>query len=127
MRNTVFLDIDGCIFKHPGNYTKIFTDTNANQILPGVRLQFLEWEREGTYIVLVTGRKECLRKITEEQLLSHGLFWDVLLMGLNNGPRTVINDRKPNGDTTAYAINLNRNEGFLGMLDRNDAKPPHDK
>ena len=112
MRKTVFLDIDGCIFIHPGMYHKIFTEIDQNHLLPGVREQFLDWERDGTYIVLVTGRKECLREITEKQLLSHGLFWDVLLMGLNNGPRYVINDRKPNGNLTAFSINLRRNEGF---------------
>lgn len=112
-RKTIFLDIDGTIIKHPGEYSLIFTDTNNNELLPGVQEVFLEWEREGSTIILTTGRKECLRTLTEKQLLSHGLFWDYLIMNIGNGPRLLINDQKPNGDLSAFAINIPRNKGLL--------------
>ena len=37
-------------------------------------------------------------------------------MGVGGGDRILINDRKPNSDIdTAYAINLNRNEGIKNV------------
>jgi hypothetical protein len=117
MRKTVFLDIDGCIFNHPGNFIDITMEAENNKVLPWVMSMFSNWEVEGTCIVLTTGRKECQREATEKQLLSHGLFWDRLIMGLNNGPRIVINDRKRDGTKTAFAVNLDRNEGMESLLD----------
>ena len=56
--------------------------------------------------------RESLRKRTEEQLSMYDIFYDQLVMGVGGGDRIIINDRKPNSDRdTAYAINLNRNEG----------------
>ena len=64
-------------------------------------------------IVLTTGRKECLREITERQLLKMGIIYDKLIMGLPNGDRILINDKKINGvNNTAYSINLVRNQGM---------------
>jgi quercetin dioxygenase-like cupin family protein len=62
---------------------------------------------------LTTGRKECARKITEEQLSKCGIVYDSLIMGITNGDRVLINDKKTNGiSNTAYAINLVRNKGL---------------
>jgi hypothetical protein len=33
-------------------------------------------------------------------------------MGVGGGPRYLINDKKPDGTLTAYAINLDRNTGL---------------
>lgn len=117
-RKTIFLDIDGTIIKHPGSFLSIISDADNNELLPGVKEMFTKWEAEGSFIVLTTGRKESMREMTEKQLRGYGLFWDMLLMGINNGPRVLINDRKPDGRTTAFAINLSRNTGLSDMLPR---------
>ena len=55
-----------------------------------------------------------MREVTEKQLKSFGLFWDVLVMGATRGERILINDLKPgNENNTATAINMIRNQGFV--------------
>ena len=126
-RKTIFLDIDGTILRFKGTYSDAIKNPHLRTLLKGTVELFLEWEAEGSYIVLTTARKECLREITEKQLLDHGLFWDQLIMGLGNGPRLLINDRKPNGDNSAYVINVQRNEGLVNIKPNPKAGPPHDK
>ena len=36
-------------------------------------------------------------------------------MGLNTGPRVIINDKKINGSLTSYAINLERDIGLENL------------
>jgi hypothetical protein len=108
---TIICDIDGCILKHQGNLSNMIN--NAPEILPGVKQKFHEWDMKGYKIILLTGRRESMRKITEEQLISMGIYWDALVMGATRGERIIINDMKPgNTAPTASAINLLRNEGF---------------
>ena len=35
-------------------------------------------------------------------------------MGFGGGDRVLLNDKKPDGRITAYAINLDRDKGLLG-------------
>lgn len=108
---TIFCDIDGVLVKHHGNLTtQILRKMEA---LDGAVNKLNEWEREGHCIILTTGRKESMRKLTEKQLNKLGIFYDKLIMGLPRGTRFVINDGKPNIDTsTAVAIQLPRNQGI---------------
>ena len=72
-----------------------------------------EWEGNGHKIILTTGRKESMRKITEEQLLKLGVIYDQLVMGLNRGERIIINDKKPDGNgRVATALEIQRNHGI---------------
>jgi hypothetical protein len=108
---TIVCDIDGCIFKHQGNLCKMITEESI--LLNGVKEKFDEWDKKAYRVILLTGRRESMRAITESQLRSHGLFWDVLIMGATRGERVIINDLKPSNNTpTARAINLNRDEGL---------------
>lgn len=117
---TIFLDIDGCVLKHHDGLTNIIKDYHKDfltvrekgDLLPGVCEKFHEWSSKGYTIILTTGRPESMRGFTELQLEGHGLFWDHLIMGLKNGPRILINDKKSDMDLTALAYNLNRNEGL---------------
>jgi histidinol phosphatase-like enzyme len=110
MKKTIFLDIDGCIFKHKGNLS---TQFEYPELLPGVIKKINEWDAAGHKIIIVTGRKESMRKITEEQLLHHKIFFDQLIMGLNRGERILINDAKSDDKTdVAKCIVLKRNEGM---------------
>lgn len=114
LKKTIFLDIDGCIFQHYGDLT--YQISNPAVLLDGVLNKFREWNESDYTIILVTGRKECSRKITEEQLANYGIFYDKLIMGLPRGERIIINDKKPNSDVkVASAIEIIRNEGLKNI------------
>jgi hypothetical protein len=108
---TIFCDIDGTLLEHfpPG---ESFYDFKPKALLGTVE-KLLEWDKKGYNIILTTGRKESMRKITVKQLESAGIFYDQLIMGIGGGVRILINDLKPNSDQeTATAINLKRDEGI---------------
>lgn len=109
----IFLDIDGCIFKHPGHPNNHTTPLSELELLNGVKDAFNNWIMKEHKIILVTGRKECTRLETESQLRYHGLVWDQLIMGVGGGLRVLINDKKPTHDgDTATAYTLERNIGL---------------
>jgi quercetin dioxygenase-like cupin family protein len=117
---TIFCDIDGTLLKHSGDICSIYTDSSV--LLNDVIRNIKEWEKLNYKIILTTGRKECLRKKTEEELLNNGIMYDQLVMGLTNGKRILINDKKENSpENTAYAINLVRNGGMenISLTSRN--------
>lgn len=112
---TVFCDIDGTLLNHTGDIIK--NNLEKPVVLPAVTDVLKQWDRASYTLVLTTGRKESLRSHTENQLRESGIFYDQLIMGLPNGDRILINDRKTNSPrNTAYAINLVRNSG-LGNVD----------
>lgn len=113
---TIIIDIDGTIIHHFGSLSKQID--NNPKILDGVKETFDEWDRKGYRIVLLTGRKEGMRRVTEQQLHSCGIFYDQLVMGVGGGPRYLINDLKP-GSTQemAVGINLERNKGIRELKD----------
>lgn len=114
MKKTLFIDIDGCLIKHKGNLTCEILE--EPEILPGVIEKLNEWDANGYKIILTTGRKESMRKITEEQLSKVGIFYDQLVMGINRGERVIINDIKPGIDMrVCSAIQINRNEGLSNI------------
>lgn len=110
---TIICDIDGCILQH---YNDMLSKQMGADILKDSLEKINEWDRKGYNIILITGRRESQRQITEQLLENHGIFYDQLVMGVGGGDRIIINDRKPNSDRdTAYAINLTRNEGIKNV------------
>ena len=110
---TILLDIDGTLLWHNGDLsTQILSEC---RILDGVLEKINEWNRKGYYIILTTGRKECLRELTNEQLIRQGIFYDQLIMGLPRGCRVLINDTKPDMDVTAQAFVVERNNGLKDL------------
>lgn len=108
---TIFCDIDGVLLKHHGDITK--QHLVGPVLLPGALDKIREWDLEGCKIILVTGRRESVRKQTEDQLSSVGILYDILIMGITGGERVLINDKKANSEqNTATSINLERNKGF---------------
>jgi len=109
---TIFCDIDGTLVEHTGDITKNTTSQLLNNVIDSIK----QWDKLNYKIILTTGRKESTRKKTEEQLSNLGIVYEQLIMGLPNGHRVIINDKKTNGiENTAYAINLVRNEGLLHL------------
>ena len=111
---TIFCDVDGTLVKHYGPADTCRPDHKA-ELLPGTIEKLLEWDRKGYCIVLVTGRKESLRKQTERQLSEVGIFYDKLIMGIGGGERYVVNDRKPDGREAAFSVSIDRDKG-IGSL-----------
>jgi len=108
---TILCDIDGVLFEHCGDITK--QHLVEPKLLPGVIEQIKKWDIKGYKIILVTGRRESVRKETEVQLSKAGILYDQLVMGVTGGVRVLINDRKPNGtDDTAVSVNVIRNCGL---------------
>jgi len=108
---TIICDIDGTLIKH---FDDIFLNiTNTPVLLNNTLESIKQWEKLNYKIILLTGRKESTRKVTEEQLLKLGIVYDQLVMGVTNGERILINDKKINGiKNTSYAINVVRNKGL---------------
>ena len=77
----------------------------------------LEWDRKGYNIILISGRRESMRKVTEAQLNEAGIVYDQLILGVGGGERYLINDMKPDGRTkTSFSYNLKRNiEGIKNL------------
>ena len=112
---TIICDIDGVLLKHQN---KGLSDQLIGEppLLNQTIEKLTEWDSKGYNIILITGRRESHRNITEKYLTSIGIFYDTLIMGVGGGDRVIINDRKPNSErNTAYAINLNRNEGIKNV------------
>lgn len=108
---TIFCDIDGTLVEHtpPSVASK---PTHKMTLLEGTINKLLEWDKKGYYIILTTGRKESLRKLTEKQLSEVGIFYDQLIMGIGGGSRYLINDNKPEGTESAFHFCLERNKGI---------------
>lgn len=123
---TIICDIDGVIFNHSGDISRVHL--NKPKLLPGALQQFKEWDIEGCNIILMTGRRESVRKETEKQLSQAGIFYDQLIMGVGGGTRVLINDRKPNGDITTKTHCLVRNKGLETLnVSADDGKPNYIK
>ena len=71
-----------------------------------------EWCSKEYKIILTTARRESLREKTEQDLSKLGIPYDNLIMGISKGQRIIINDKRPSGEETAFAINVERDEGL---------------
>lgn len=111
---TVICDIDGTLIFHNSPDKAARPDTQA-VLLEGTIDKLLEWDRKGYNIILLTGRKESLRTVTEQQLARVGIFYDQLIMGVGGGPRYLVNDTKPDGAHSAFAYNVLRNKGIKDL------------
>lgn len=107
---TIFCDIDGTLVRHKGVIVKQYIEDL--ELLEGTLEKLAEWDRKGYNIILTTGRREGMRRSTEEQLLKLGIFYDQLIMGLGPGKRIIINDKKVSGEETAEAFCIDRNKGI---------------
>lgn len=109
-KKTIFCDIDGTLFE----YRKFETYMSTPAItLPGVREKMDKWNNEGHLVVLTTARPEDMREHTEKELADNSIPYGRLIMGLERGPRYLINDMDPaKPGERATGINLDRNVGF---------------
>ena len=90
---TIFCDIDGTLIKHFPPTTTCIPD-HCPEILDGTIEKLLEWDKKGYNIILISGRRECSREVTMNQLNKMGIIFDQLILGAGGGQRVLINDRK---------------------------------
>jgi len=108
---TIICDIDGTLFKYSPGVTRQIVCEDPMP-LPGAIEMMNDWERKGCRIILITGRRESLREITENHLTNCGIPFDVLLMGYADTGRVLINDINWEGKLKAHCVNLTRDKGF---------------
>ena len=108
--NTYFCDIDGTILK----YRKFETyETSKAEPIQTTIDYLVSAAEKGHMIILTTARPEYLRTHTIVELHENGVPYDRLIMGIERGPRYLINDMDPNKPgERAIALNLERNKGI---------------
>jgi len=114
---TWLIDVDGVIFPHNG-----YLHSAEETPLPGVR-EFFRDVPEGDVVVLLSARAQSYRQQTEEQLARWGLRYAILLLGLPVGERVLINDEKPRGLRTAWALSVARDVGIPDILSAGTCDP----
>lgn len=100
---TWILDIDGTIVIHNG-YKK-----GKDILLPGVK-QFFRKIKKNDIVVFITSRDISLKNEMEKFLKKNKIRYDYIIYNAPMGERILINDIKPSGLQTAFAINKKRDE-----------------
>jgi hypothetical protein len=110
-KNTYFVDIDGTIFK----YRKFDTmqDTPA-EINWGVVKYLQHVHEQGHMIILTSARPESLYRFTANEMNHNNIPFDRMVLGIERGPRYLINDLDPEIDEPrAICYNLPRDVGHI--------------
>ena len=116
---TIFCDVDGVLIKHNNNSS----DNPENNIIIGECIEKLNKIREeNNKIILVTARPNKTRKTFEDLLKTFEIPYDDIVMGLNPGPRYLINDIKPSNPFVKQAISFNVKRDYgIDNLQLNEA------
>ena len=103
---TWLIDIDGTLLKHNG-----YLLDGADTLLDGVKEFFNTLPKEDK-VILLTARKEADLFILGKFLKEKGIYFHQIIGDLPTGERILINDIKPSGLKTAYAINKKRDKAL---------------
>ena len=105
----IFCDIDGTLIKYREFST--YKSTKAEPIKNTIK-EINRAFNKGHNVILTTARPEYLRFHTLRELNKLNIQYHMLLMSIGRGPRILINDNKPSNKLGAYAINVERDNGF---------------
>ena len=105
---TWIFDLDGTLVTH--NAYK----TGEDVLLPGV-LDFLKKIPPDDYILIITGREKEAKDQTIKFLNKVGIRFNEIIFEMPLGERILINDDKPSGLQTSFAVRLKRNEGLENL------------
>jgi len=116
---TIICDVDGVLLRHKGCSNDIVED---NFVINDAAKKIQEWRSKDKLVVLSTARPRRTRKTFEAMLQKLGIEYDRLVMGLNPGPRYLINDLKPSNPLVrqSLSINLTRDAG-IDDIDLNES------
>lgn len=109
---TLFLDIDGVIFKNSGQFFK----PNWHKVEPiEENVEYLKnLDLNKYHVVLTTSRPLEFKEITLKQLEEQGVRFHDIVFGLPHAKRIVVNDyAKTNPYPSALAVNIERNNPKL--------------
>jgi len=123
LNKTWFVDIDGTFLKHNSNISldELVKQKGSHLKEKPIRksIKFLRDLPKGDKIIITTARESRHREHTIKTLKHFKVRYDDILFNLPSGPRILINDIKPPGVVnnanpiiTAYAVNVNRDEGI---------------
>jgi hypothetical protein len=102
MPKTWILDLDGTLVVHDGPFIM-----GKDEFLPGAK-EFLESIPDRDMIILLTARLEYEKAHTLRFLKENHVRYDHIIFGAGEGERIMINDNKPDGLVTAYAVSTKR-------------------
>lgn len=106
LNKTWIFDLDGTLVVHNGY------KNGKDTLLPNVKEFFLQHIKKSDYVLILTGRSSNYKKMTEEFLSENKIRYDNIIYDMPLGERILFNDRKNSGLTTAYCVNLERNQGL---------------
>lgn len=106
LNKTWILDIDGTLVKHNG-----YKIDGYDTLLEGVN-EFFENLSPDDKVILLTARKEEYLEDLKKFLKDNHIRYDYLLVDMPMGERILVNDRKPSGLSTAFAVNKTRDGIF---------------
>ena len=102
MPKTWILDLDGTLLVHDGPYIM-----GKDEFLPGAR-EFLDSIPRRDMIIFLTARSDYEKPHTMRFLKENNVRYDHIIFNAGEGERIMINDMKPDGLVTAYAVNTVR-------------------
>ena len=102
MPKTWILDLDGTLLVHDGPYI-----LGKDEFLPGAR-EFLDSIPKRDMIIFLTARSDYEKPHTMRFLKENNVRYDHIIFNAGEGERIMINDMKPDGLVTAYAVNTQR-------------------
>ncbi|MBM5782416.1 MAG: hypothetical protein FJ368_03230 [Pelagibacterales bacterium] len=105
LAKTWLFDVDGTIVEHNGHLR------GEDCLLKGVKEFFANISADDKIIIL-TAREKKHESALMEFLTKNGIRYDHIISDLPFGERILINDEKPSGMKTAYAVNIKRNQGL---------------
>ena len=102
LSKTWILDLDGTLLVHDGPYIM-----GKDEFLPGAR-EFLDSIPRRDMIIFLTARSDYEKPHTMRFLKENNVRYDHIIFNAGEGERIMINDMKPDGLVTAYAVNTVR-------------------
>lgn len=113
LSKTWFFDVDGVLVEHNGHLN------GSDKWLEGT-LEFIRNLAHEDKIVLTTSRKQEDINFLIEELNSKGIQIYSVITELPHGERIVVNDKKPSGLRTAFAISIGRDVGMADIVISNN-------
>ena len=104
LNKTWIIDVDGTIVKHNG-----YKIDGYDTLLDGVR-EFFDNLNAEDKVVLLTAREGKYLEDLKNFLKDNNIRYDYLLTDMPMGERILVNDRKPSGLDTAFAVNKDRDK-----------------